>query len=363
MCAETLPPSSHAQLGQVIRYHSDRFVVKIGALEYQCLQKGLLKKEGQEVYTGDRVWVDAIDTANQHGRIIAVDHRQNVLQRPKVANIDQVIILQPLTEPTFDFEQLDRFLAQVALAQLPVVIGVSKSDLSDNSTLRATIQQIYADGLGYPLLFTSIHTPTSLQQLETLATGKTSVLAGVSGAGKSSLINALNPALNLKVQAVSDKIQRGTHTTRHVSLLEVKPTLFICDSPGFSHLAFDTVLPVDLEAIYPDFEPYRGHCQFSNCLHTDEAGCAVMPAVADNRIAQQRYDHYLLMLAEAKTYAEAQKASSQKPAKGYKTLDRKGKQVKILRLDGKQRDAGRNTQKQQLDQHWALEADTSDELS
>jgi ribosome biogenesis GTPase len=190
---------------------------------------------------------------------------------------------------------------------------------------------------------------------------RVSVLAGPSGAGKSSLLNALNPDLQLRVGEVSGKIERGQHTTRHVELLQLQEAdseTLIADTPGFSNLKFNTVLPRQLESIFRDFAPFREQCAFSDCLHTAETdpdtgklrdeGCAVLANLSD--ISETRYRSYLAMLAEARTYKEESQVTSQKQEYGYKEVSKKGRDaVKILRLKERNRDLSRRTQRQQVD--------------
>lgn len=298
---------------------------------------------------GDWVVLDSVEDTHRTGRIIDIEPRQNELGRPKVANVDQVVIVHPLREPDFSYEQLDRYLTHTALAGLDAAICISKSDLGDDDQERDKIIGIYEQKLRLPLVFTSIHDMASFKIVRELVSGKTSVLAGVSGAGKSTLLNQLNPNLNLRVGKVSGKIGRGQHTTRHVELLEVLPQVDIADTPGFSNLKFDYVLPARIEAVYPDFKLFRDQCHFSDCLHLDEADCGVRPYVG-NAIALSRYESYQAMILEALNYQEALQSSSQKQEQQYKTRHRKGrnKNMKILRIDEKDREASRKARNQQV---------------
>jgi ribosome biogenesis GTPase len=192
--------------------------------------------------------------------------------------------------------------------------------------------------------------------------GKITVLAGPSGSGKSSLLNALNSDLQLRVGEISEKIQRGQHTTRHVELLmpdENDDTTLIADTPGFSNLKFNTVLPVQIAKIYRDFADLREQCVFSDCLHLDEEGCAVLANQED--IAASRYASYRDLMSEARQYKAEADAASQKDEFGYKKIDRKGKNsLKILRLKGKDRDLSRRRVKQQFSQADILETSEDD---
>ena len=346
------PPSEqkHLLTGRLRKYHSNFYYVEADGVLYECMLRGLIKKEGMEPLVGDFVELDSVNEATRTARVHRILERETVITRPKLANVAQVFIVYSLKEPEFDPFQMDRYLTHVELAGLRPILTISKADLAESNADRERIQSIYAERLGYPVLFVSTREPDSVQAVHKLARNTISVLAGPSGSGKSSLLNALNPALKLRVGEVSEKIARGQHTTRHVELLSLfddEPDTLIADTPGFSNLKFNYVLPVRIQDAFRDFAPWRGQCAFSDCLHVDEEGCAVREHLAD--IAASRYQSYLDMLAEARLFKEESSASSQKEEFGYKKLDRKGKDsLRILRLKEKNRDLSRKTLKQQL---------------
>ncbi|MBY0403248.1 MAG: ribosome small subunit-dependent GTPase A, partial [Cyanobacteria bacterium] len=228
------PMGSGTLLPKVLKYHSNFYYVEAEGVLYECFVKGILKKEGIEILVGDAVVLDNLDPDSGQGRIVEVLERTNVLTRPKIANIHQAIIVHPLEEPAFSPAQLDRYLTHVELAGLDPIICISKCDLAKNQEQLEEIKDLYHAKLGYPILFTSVHHPNSLAPLVEMTRGKVSVLAGLSGAGKSSLLNFLKPSLKLKTQEVSEKISRGQHTTRHVELIEIAEATYIADTPGFS---------------------------------------------------------------------------------------------------------------------------------
>lgn len=325
---------------------------------YECKLRGLLKKEGTDVLVGDRVTLDSVDEQARTARISGVLPRTSEMLRPKVANIDQVLILYSLREPQFDPHQLDRYLTHVELAGLTPIVCISKTDLAEQPEECLEIQALYQDGLGYPVFLSSIRQPETVHAILRQTEGKTSVLAGPSGSGKSSLLNVMNPDFQLKVGEVSEKIARGQHTTRHVELLPLGDNTYIADTPGFSNLKFTYVLPTGLEAVYRDFAPYRADCGFSDCLHVDEAGCAVLAHLDD--IPESRYTSYLDMLAEARLYKQELQSSSAKQEYGAKHLSKKGgEEMRVLRLQGKHRDASRRVHRQRMDQYIG-EMDDSD---
>lgn len=332
---------------RVLKYHSNFYYVEHQGVLYECMAKGLLKKEGVEILVGDAVCLDSFNETNHTARITSVETRLNMLTRPKIANVDQVVIVHPLEEPTFSPYQLDRYLTHVELAGLKPVICISKCDLAQTQADLDSIRNTYETTLGYPVTFTSVHQPDTLNDLWTMAENKVSVLAGLSGAGKSSLLNRMNPEFKLKVQEVSEKISRGQHTTRHVELLEVRSDTYMADTPGFSNLKFSYVMPEQVEAIYKDFAPYRESCEFSNCLHLDEPGCHVLEKLSE--ISETRYQSYQDMIAEARLYEQEQQSTSSKNEFGHKTLHRKGREdLQILKLKEKSREGSRRTMKQEI---------------
>jgi ribosome biogenesis GTPase len=346
---QTQPSDSSLQdpKPRVLKYHSNFYYVELEGIVYECSVKGLLKKEGTEILVGDTVVIDSRDETNHTARISRVEERFNMLSRPKIANIDQVVIVHPLEEPAFSPYQLDRYLTHVELAGLTPVICISKCDLAASPAALEEIRTLYETTLDYSLVFTSVHQPQTMDRLWQVIDNKMSVLAGLSGAGKSSLLNRLNPDFQLKVQEVSDKIARGQHTTRHVELLEVRPDTYVADTPGFSNLKFNYVLPEQIEAVYRDFAPYRDSCEFSNCLHLDEPGCAVLENL--DAVSETRYQSYQEMLDEARQYEQEVQATSRKNEFGYKTIHRKGKEaLQILRLKEKSREASRRVMKQEI---------------
>lgn len=346
--------------GRILKYHSNYYYVYSQGQLYECFVRGLLKKEGLEIWVGDEVLLDSVDEANHTARVHSVLPRSSHLTRPKVANIQQVLIVHPLKQPDFSFAQLDRYLTHVLLAGLAPVLCVSKSDLADASAeaLIQRIKWVYNTGLGFPVHFTSILDHHWKNELNDCLKSKTSVVAGVSGAGKSSLLNTLAPGLSLRVQEVSEKIGRGQHTTRHVELVSVGEDAYVADTPGFSNLKFTDVLPPDLLKGFPDFLAYASSCEFDDCLHTDIESCGVILAVQDQQIAQSRYDSYLEMLQESLLCKQTQQNTTQKEEYGVKTLNKKGKKdLQILKLKEKQRESSRRVSRQALTTHLISDQD------
>ncbi len=347
--------------GRLRKYHSNFYYVEADGVEYECALRGLIKKEGTEPLVGDFVELDSVQPQSKTARIHRVLPRKNSISRPKLANVDQVFVVYSLKEPDFDPNQMDRYLTHIELAGLRPILCISKTDLGSTPEAVAGIQSLYGEQLGYTVVFSSVRQTETLATLRQLAQGKISVLAGPSGSGKSSLLNALNPRLQLRVGEVSEKIARGQHTTRHVELLtlfEDQPDTLIADTPGFSNLKLNYVLPERLRDAFREFAPYQAQCAYTDCLHVDEEGCAVLAHRSE--IAESRYQSYLNMLAEARQYKETVTSTSQKAEFGYKQLDRKGKDaLRILRLKEKNRDASRRVVRQQVSQ---LEGELPEDL-
>ncbi|MDJ0702634.1 MAG: small ribosomal subunit biogenesis GTPase RsgA [Leptolyngbyaceae cyanobacterium MO_188.B28] len=256
-----------------------------------CTRRARLKKMGQQVIVGDRVRVETPDGVGERGAIAEVLPRQTLLDRPPVANANQILLVFALAEPTPDPYQLSRFLVKAESTRLPVCLCLNKQDLVSQA-----IQTQWRDRLttwGYPPLLISAKEHRCLDQLTSQLQGRTTVVCGPSGVGKSSLINQLAPGLNLRVGKVSGKLGRGRHTTRHIELFELPTGGFLADTPGFNQPDI-TCSPDALGHYFPEIRQCltTQQCQFSNCLHRDEPGCQI-------RGDWPRYDYYLTMLEAA----------------------------------------------------------------
>ena len=253
----------------------------------ECRARGRFRRQDQSPLVGDFV---RITRQADKGVLEALLPRKNAFIRPAVANIDQLVVLAscaiPVTEPFL----IDRVLAIARLQNVPALVVVNKDDLAPAQPLA----EIYR-GAGVPVLVTSAETGEGIEALREALAGKLSCLTGNSGVGKSSLLNRACPQLCLPVGEVSEKLGRGRHTTRHIELYSLGADTFVADTPGFS--AFDTermelVHKEQLQYAFPEFAPYLGHCQFPDCAHRKEPGCAVRKALAEGKIGQTCYDSY-----------------------------------------------------------------------
>ena len=274
--------------GRIVRSLSGFYDVSTPEGLVTCRGRGILRKNGMEPLTGDMV---EITVEKGRGMVERVLPRRNSFVRPAVANIDALVIfaanVNPVTEPFL----IDRVAAIAGDQEVPVYICVNKCDLDP----AVDLVRIY-EHAGFPVIRASAETGEGVEELRQLIRGKLTAFTGNSGVGKSSMLNRLCPQLGLATGEVSEKLGRGRHTTRHVELYCLEEDTFVADTPGFS--SFDTdqmelILKENLQYAFPDFGPYIGSCQFHDCSHRAEPGCAVTAAVASGDVERSRYDSYL----------------------------------------------------------------------
>ena len=301
--------------GRVIKAISGFYTVEIAGREPVVAQiAGRLKQDWQTttlVAAGD--WVTISLNADGTGTVEAVAERSSVLSRSRptaaptrkmsadqeqvlVANLDQVIFVFSVKDPTSNLRKLDRFLVVAEMNELPAIICLNKIDLDKKGKVQAQFQ-LYAD-IGYPVLHTSTQTGQGVAELKALLHDKISVLAGSSGVGKSSLLNEIQPGLGLKVSAVSGATGKGMHTTRFAELFPLEQGGYVADTPGIRGLALFDLEPYELDAYFREIAPLVENCRFSDCTHRHEPGCAVLAALQDGRIHPARYQSYLRLREE-----------------------------------------------------------------
>ncbi len=281
--------------GRVVRSHSNVCYVDTGEEILECRPRGRLRYRDEKVLTGDLVRVSRAGPGL--GAVDEVLPRRNELARPPVANVDQVVVVFSFHEPELDLDLVDRFLVLVSAAGLPAVLCLNKVDLAHRDEVRA-VGRVY-EPLGYRYVPVSARTGQGLEDLRAVLAGRVSVLAGPSGAGKTSLLNALCPGLHLRTGEVSRKIRRGTHTTRHVALIPTGGGGMVADTPGFTQLELKDVKPADVAWHFPEIVKLAGSCRFRSCLHRAEPDCRVKAAVSAGEIDRGRYERYLSLLNEA----------------------------------------------------------------
>ena len=265
---------------------------------YECKAKGVFRKEKIKPLVGDIVEIDILNEAEKKGNIIEILERQNELIRPAVANIDQALVVFAVTKPKPHFNLLDRFLIMMESKDIPVVLCFNKKDIATEPEIQE-LKEIY-ETCGYQMLFTSALEKENVDEVKQLLKGKTTAIAGPSGVGKSSLINIFQPKANMETGTISEKIERGKHTTRHSELIWIEEDTYIMDTPGFSSLYTNEFEKEELKYYFREFEPYEGHCKFNGCDHIHEPGCAVKEAMDEGKIHPVRYKNYLEMYQELK---------------------------------------------------------------
>ena len=265
---------------------------------YECKAKGVFRKEKIKPLVGDMVEMDVLDEAEKKGNIVDILPRKNELIRPAVANIDQALVVFAVTKPKPHFNLLDRFLIMMESKEIPVVLCFNKKDIATEPEIQK-LKDIY-ESCGYQMIFTSAIQEENVSQLKELLKGKTTAIAGPSGVGKSSLINILQPDAKMETGSISEKIERGKHTTRHSELIWIEDDTYIMDTPGFSSLYTNDFEKEELKFYFTEFSPFEGQCRFQGCDHVHEPGCAVKDALEEGKIHPVRYENYLEMYQELK---------------------------------------------------------------
>ena len=282
------------ETGRILRSISGFYDVQTPGGMVTCRARGIFRKNGQSPLTGDLV---EITVEKGKGMVEKILPRKNSFIRPAVANIDLLVVfaanVNPITEPFL----IDRVAAIAGDQEVPVCLCVNKCDLDPGLDL----VRIYRNA-GFPVIAASAETGAGVEELRELIRGKLVAFTGNSGVGKSSILNCLCPTLALPVGQVSEKLGRGRHTTRHVELYRLEEDTYVADTPGFS--SFDTdqmdiILKENLQYAFPDFGDFLGKCQFHDCTHRKEPGCAVTAAVESGKIEKTRYDSYLRLYEKA----------------------------------------------------------------
>lgn len=265
---------------------------------YECKAKGVFRNKKIKPLVGDNVEIEVLDEEKKIGNMTDVKERMNQLVRPAVANIDQALVIFATSKPDPNFNLLDRFLLMMAKQQVKTIICFNKMDMVDEEEIKKLKQQYEA--CENEVLFTSTYTKEGIELLKEKLKGKTTALAGPSGVGKSSLLNALASDMVMQTGEISEKIKRGKHTTRHSELIHIEGNTYIMDTPGFSSLYIDEFEKEELKDYFTEFLEYSNECRFSGCVHINEPDCKVKEALEQGKISKVRYENYLEMYQELK---------------------------------------------------------------
>lgn len=274
--------------GLIVKGIGGFYYVKAGSKVYECKPRGIFRKNEILPTVGDRAEINITDESKQTGIIEKILPRKNSLIRPPVSNIDQIIIVIAVKSPGPDFMLVDKLIIKAEEIGTKPVICINKMDLCPDG-----FEQIKCyERAGYETLYISAVKGIRIDKLKEKMKGKISILAGPSGVGKSTIINALDINVSAKTGDVSDKIERGKHTTRHVELFGINGGGYIADTPGFSALGIG-IISDKLQNFYPEFQEYINDCRFTGCTHISEPDCGVKKALNDTKIDAGRYERYI----------------------------------------------------------------------
>ena len=265
---------------------------------YECKAKGIFRKDNQKPLVGDNVEIEVLDIQEKEVSVTAILPRRNSLIRPAVANVDQAFVIFAMENPKPNFMLLDRFLIMMEKQDIPAVVCFNKKDLADSSELEF-LYETYT-GCGYRVILSSTFQGDGLDEIRQVLKGKTTVVAGPSGVGKSSITNALQENVKMETGEISKKLKRGKHTTRHSQVIPVGEDTYLMDTPGFSSLYLTDMEEQELKDYFPEFRKYEGQCRFQGCRHIHEPGCAVKEALENHKISSLRYEDYLGLYEELK---------------------------------------------------------------
>ena len=282
--------------GTVIKAYSGYYYVQTAEQVVTCSLRGRFKKQRFSLLVGDEVQYSK--TAGGKGVIEKILPRRSMLRRPMIANVDQVLLTFAAANPDINLLLIDKFLVLAELSQLHILLCINKLDLADTSLIELLAARYRR--AGYEVLLLAAKKGVGVDNLRTCLANRITVLAGPSGVGKSTILNEIEPGLQLVTGEVSEKIGRGKHTTRYAQLLPLSYGGFVVDTPGFSFTEFNDVNPVELTACFPEIAQFAVQCKFSTCLHDKEPQCAVKGAVQEGLIERERYESYLQILAEIK---------------------------------------------------------------
>ena len=283
-----------SNFGRILKGIGGFYYVDTGEKVITCRARGKLRKIGITPYVGDIAEIDI--NSDGTGYILEIAERRNLMERPPISNIDQIVIVASKAPPETDTYFIDRIAASAEMQSIPLAVAVNKCD-EDNGKFFLDIYK----NTNIEIFGMSAKTGEGISDFKKFLSGKLTALTGNSGVGKSTIINAISPESKLETGEINKKIGRGRHTTRHVELFKIEKNTWIADTPGFSAFDFSSKYAVtkeNLSELFPEFLPYSADCRFTGCLHSKEAGCGVLEAVKAGKIERSRHDSYVRMLNE-----------------------------------------------------------------
>lgn len=275
-----------------------------GGQAIQCRGRGIFKNRGESPLVGDRVVFS--ETENGEGTVEEILPRQSELMRPQIANADLAVLVFSVVRPELNLILLDKFLVHTEHARMNALIVLTKMDRipegEKGESIRRVVESTHSlyTSIGYDVIQTSAHDGEGMESLRSALAGHINMLAGQSGVGKSSLVNALVPGLSIATNEISVKLGRGKHTTRHVELIPMASGGYMADTPGFSQLDFGELGIDEIGSCFREFRELSSGCKFRGCTHTHEPHCAILQAKEKGEIAESRYSHYVSFLTEWK---------------------------------------------------------------
>ena len=284
--------------GKIIKGIAGFYYVQTKTGIYECKAKGSFRNRKVKPYVGDNVEITVLNEETKKGNLEDILERKNFLIRPAVANVDQTLVIFAAAKPDPNLNLLDRFLIMMEQKEIPVVLVFNKQDVAEQEKL-AKLVEIY-ENCGYQVLTVSALQEDGISEIREILRGKTSTVAGPSGVGKSSIINLLQSDVYMETGNISEKIERGKHTTRHSELIAIEEDTYIFDTPGFSSLYVTDMEKEELKSYFPEFASFEDACKFLGCVHVNEPVCGVKEALKAGKISQSRYDNYKLLYEELK---------------------------------------------------------------